>query len=386
MDGGLWRKDGMKLKGNIGGLVKVVSLLAFGLVFLAGLVLVIAWMADVFEEKIEAEPIDVRGRKERKATEKEIKGAYVVNKKTKDYIEEAVGTLKAADRTEISTRVLARIQEIRVRAGQVVTDEMVKTGYPLILLDRRDLDTERSQAEASLVAADAAMKRAQSDYRRAVQLRQKGVISQADYEQATENVKVRNAELDHAKQALEGAKVRLSYATLAASKPGVIVDRLAEEGDTARPGEPLLVLYDPKSLRLEVPVMENLAINLKLGEELSVYIDARNREIKAAVDEIVPQAEAASRSFLVKLRLPRSDDLFEGMFGRLRIPVDKREHLCLHVGAIETIGQLQFVEVIGSDGFKQRRFIKTGRMGDPNHVEVISGLKEGELVVMKDER
>ncbi|GAG01546.1 unnamed protein product, partial [marine sediment metagenome] len=148
--------------------------------------------------------------------------------------------------------------------------------------------------------------------------------------------------------------------------------------------EPLLILYDPTSLRLEVPVMENLAVNLKRGDELVVQIDALdNRQIKAVIDEIVPQAEAASRSFLVKVRLPLSEDLFEGMFGRLKIPVGKRRHLCLHTAAIQTIGQLQLVDVVGPDGTLERRFIKVGRYGDPDHREVLSGLKAGERVLVR---
>ena len=61
----------------------------------------------------------------------------------------------------------------------------------------------------------------------------------------------------------------------------------------------------------------------------------------------------------------------------------KRRHLCLHTGTIETIGQLQFVDVIGKGDVVERRYIKTGRMGDAQHVEVLSGLQEGEQVLMK---
>jgi multidrug efflux pump subunit AcrA (membrane-fusion protein) len=118
-----------------------------------------------------------------------------------------------------------------------------------------------------------------------------------------------------------------------ASKSGRIVDRLAEPGDTARPGEPLLVLYDATSLRLEAPVLEQLAIKLRARQELKVYIDALQREVVSTVDEIVPQADAPSRSFLVKASVPRSEDLYEGMFGRLRIPSGERRHLCLATDA-----------------------------------------------------
>jgi len=143
------------------------------------------------------------------------------------------------------------------------------------------------------------------------------------------------------------------------------------------------VLYDPASLRLEVPVMENLAVRLQRGDSLTVRIDALERDVEAVVDEIVPQAEAASRSFLVKVALAPGEGLYEGMFGRLRIPSGVRRHLCLATAAIQTIGQLQFVDVVRPDGKTlERRFITTGRLGMPERVEVLSGVEAGDRVLL----
>ncbi len=361
----------MKLQAVAGVLLKKVLPIVVGL---AALILIVAWLAGLTTEKIQPGQNDVAAR--RIEPEQDF---YAVREVFKDYTAEAVGTLKASSRTEISARVLAPINAINGRAGQTV-----KEGDVLIELDRRALETQLSQAKASVVAAEAALSRSESDYDRARQLLKKKVISQAEMDKATAAVEVNRANRDHARQAESEVSVLLSYTTIKAPKNGMIVDRLAERGDMARPGEPLLILYDPTSLRLEVPVMENLAVGLKAGDELTVQIDAQGkRRIKAVVDEIVPQAEAASRSFLVKVRLPRSEDLFEGMSGRLIIPVEKRRHLCIHTGAIETIGQLQFVEVVGPDGTIERRLIKTGRYGDANHREVISGLDAGDRVLLK---
>jgi len=353
-------------------------LLKRGLPVVLGLgvvVAVIGWLAGVMDEKIEPGEHQVAVRR----PDPNKHEFYEVKEVTKQYVAEAVGTLKSAKRTEISARVLAPIDRILAGAGQ-----MVRAGDKLIELDRRALKTQLSQVQASLVAAEAALRRAEGDYRRDLQLHEKKVISRADMDRSTANVEVSRAQLSHAQQAVSEAEVMLSYTTITAPKAGMIVDRLAEQGDMARPGEPLLILYDPATLRLEVPVMENLAIKLKAGDELVVQIDALdNRQVKAVIDEIVPQAEAASRSFLVKVKLPPSEDLFEGMFGRLLIPVGTRRHLCLHTAAIQTIGQLQFVDVLDpEDGTLQRRFIRVGRYGDPDHREVLSGLKAGERVLL----
>jgi len=358
--------------------VKIGVPLVTGLAFLGGLVLVILWMSGVFTEKIEAGQVDVARRK---ATPDELARVYEVEERVKPYIEEAVGTLRAASRTEVSARVMAPIEEITVRAGSVV-----RRGDVLVRLDRRDLETQLSQVQASLVAAQAALTNAKNDYARTREAYEKSVRTRESLDKAIEAYRVAQAKLNHAEQALAEARVKLSYTTIAAPRDGVVVDRLAEEGDMAQPGVPLLVLYDPTSLRLEVPVMENLAVNLHVGDELDVRIDALGRTVRATVDEKVPQAEAASRSFLVKARMPRLEGMYEGMFGRLMIPAGRRRHLCLHTGAIETVGQLEFVDVVLPDDTVERRLIKTGRAGYANHVEVLSGLKAGERVVLKQPR
>jgi len=355
--------------------LKIGVPLVTGLAFLAGLVFVILWMSGVFTEKIEAGPVDVARRK---ATPDELARVYEVEERVKPYIEEAVGTLRAASRTEVSARVMAPIEEVTVRAGSVV-----RRGDVLVRLDRRDLETQLSQVQASLVAAQAALSNAQNDYARTREAYEKSVRTRESLDEAIEAYRVAQAKLNHAEQALAEARVKLSYTTIAAPKDGVVVDRLAEEGDMAQPGVPLLVLYDPTSLRLEVPVMENLAVNLHVGDERDVKIDALGKTVKATVDEKVPQAEAASRSFLVKARVPRSEGMYEGMFGRLMIPAGRRAHLCVHTGAIETVGQIEFVDVVLPDDTIERRLIKTGRLGYPGHIEVLSGLKARERVVLK---
>ena len=75
------------------------------------------------------------------------------------------------------------------------------------------------------------------NFRRASALVKKKVISAEEYDEARAAVGVARANLAHAEQALAEAEVMLSYTVIKAPKSGVIVDRLAEEGDMARPGD-----------------------------------------------------------------------------------------------------------------------------------------------------
>jgi membrane fusion protein (multidrug efflux system) len=275
----------MKLK-SVVAVLKALVPVTLGM---AVLVLVIAWLAGAFVKKIPAGETNVR-RADLAAIP--AYGETKIEPVEKEYFEEAIGTLKAASRTEIAARVLARIERIHVSAGDTVAE-----GDVLVELDRKDFEAQLSQAEASLEAAQAALAQAKDVFERAERLRQAnpGAIAQQDFNQMNSNLLKARAEESRANQGVEEAKVRLSYTTIRAPKAGTIVDRLAEEGDLAQPGVLLLSLYDRTSLRLEVPVMENLAAKIEKGQKLTVQIDALNgRKIEGVVAEKVPQAQAAS--------------------------------------------------------------------------------------------
>ncbi len=146
-----------------------------------------------------------------------------------------------------------------------------------------------------------------------------------------------------------------------------------------------MILYDATSLRLEAPVNESLAVQLKLGTEVTVSMDATGQKYQATIDEIVPQADAPSRSFLVKATMPATDGLYEGMFGRLEVPTETRRHLCLQTSAVIRIGQLEFVDVVTSDGTLERRLVRIGQLGMPGRQEVLSGLEAGETVILQSD-
>lgn len=344
----------------------IVAIVGMGL-----LVITIAWVSGMFEEKIEP------GWEEQAGVSLDGQATDVIHEVEKEVIEEAIGTLKASSRMIVSAKLMATIDEITVAAG-----DQVEKGQVLIQLDDEEYQSRLAQSKRALEAATANREQAEKQFERVQALQKQNAASRADFDNASRDVQVTIADEARSMQAVREAEVMLSYATVTAAKSGRIVDRTAEPGDIAQPGQPILTLYDETSLRLEAPVMEHLAVKLKAGDELDVKVDALNRMFRATVDEIVPQADAPSRSFLVKASLPKSEDLYEGMFGRLLIPAGERRHLCLNTDAIVQIGQLEFVDVVLPDGVIERRLIKSGNLGMPGSQEVLSGVDVGETVVL----
>ena len=353
-------------------LLKSVKTVVGVVLGLAVLVLIIAWLSGAFGEKISPGEVD---------SAKKFTGDLAtdeVHEIVQDYTAESVGKLKAASRSVISAKVLATIEEITVTAGN-----QVAAGDVLVRLDDQAYAVRVLQAKEAFEAAKATRTVAAQTFERVKSLLKDKAVSQQHYDDAMSALEVAKAEERKAAQAVAEAEVLASYTTITAPKSGRIIDRLAEPGDTARPGVPLLVLYDATSLRLEAPVEEQLAVKLKVGQAVKVYVDSLKQEYDASIGEIVPEADAMSRSFLVKASLPRSENLYEGMFGRLRIPAGQRRHLCLATAAIQRVGQLEFVEVVLPNKEIERRSITTGRRGIPGRIEVLSGLEAGERVILR---
>lgn len=288
----------------------------------------------------------------------------------------ASGEIASARRTAVSSRVVARIDEIRVTAGS-----RVAAGDVVVVLDARDLDARLGASEEALRSAQARLTLARTEHERVRALLDRGVASQRQFDQATSELRSAEAAVKELEEEREAARTARSFAEIRAPVSGRVVDRLAEPGDTAMPGEPLLRIYDPSLLRVEVPVRESLAVRLRVGQTLPVEIPALGASMQGVVDEIVPFADPGARTLLVRARLTSYDErVFAGMFARVAIPAGERRMLLVPASAIEQIGQVSYVDVVDADGAVERRVVTTGATDASGEVEILSGVRPSEVV------
>src|SRR5437867_1404318 len=119
----------------------------------------------------------------------------------------------------------------------------------------------------------------------------------------------------------------LGYSRMVGPIDGVETRKLAEVGDLATPGRPLLELDYRKALRLEVDAPEALINRVQLGATLNVRAASEHGDLAGVVSEIAPVADPASRTFNMKLDLPANAGLRAGQFARLTTPVGETEAL-----------------------------------------------------------
>jgi len=347
--------------------LKIIGVV-IALALLAG---VMAYLAGFFEEKI---PVDFSGVVPSSASGRTVAVEVI----SEPLIERAPGTLRAKVETVISPLITATISSIAVWAG----DE-VQAGEVLVILDARELKARVDQAHQAAVAAKARLAQTERDLARVQRIMKAdpGAVSEAERDRLQTALRTARAGLERLRRQKDEAQTALSYSKLTAPIAGRIVERLADPGDTARQGEPLLRMYDPVSLRLEASVRESVASKLAKGQQLSAEIDALKKRYPVVVDEIVPSADPGSRSFLVKVSLAGGSGLYPGMFGRLMIPIGQVERIIIPAGAVTRVGQLDFVIVESSQG-PVRRYVRLGEVRPDHRLEVISGLAAGDQILI----
>jgi multidrug efflux pump subunit AcrA (membrane-fusion protein) len=348
---------------------------------------------------------------------------------------EQVGTIKTQNEAVISCRLMAQVEEVAVREGDPVTgpspegDQAAQPGRELaeptllVRLDDRDIQARLRQAvlrrtsvdkaveaaraqvgaaTAQCEAAEANRTQTEADHRRYQELYKNKAATGQQLEQVLARWKVAEAQVRAARQAesaaqadilrLEAqaqeveaavteARVMLSYTQIRAPFSGRVARKFVEEGDMVAPGQRLFLIETPSLPELRSVVSESLLPHLHVGDAYDVVIDALQRTVRGTIREVVPRVDPATRTLTVKVALPPEPDLMGGLFGRLRIKTGEYEALVIPAEAARTVGQLRLVRVVEPDGVARRRFVTLGdRHGDV--VEVLSGLEEGEAVVM----
>lgn len=298
-----------------------------------------------------------------------------VQKRTVDEVLNWPGTVRARTVTGVAPKVMGRVMEIRVVAGDAVTQ-----GTVLVRLDDSELRARLGAAQAALRQARAEAAQAAADFKRLRGLYAKEAATAQDFDAAKARAEASTAQVSQARDRLNEVLALVAETTLRAPFDAVVVARHGEPGDMAVPGRPLLTIQEAGRLRIEVHIPESCARQLAIGTDLRVRADRPARPWVVRVDEIAPAADPETRTVLIKAGLREIPGLQSGRFVWVEQGCGRREALLIPQQALTRIGQLERVQ-IHLDGATQTRLVRTGkRYGE--EVEVLSGLKEGDLLLI----
>ena len=303
---------------------------------------------------------------------------------------EAVGTLRAAETSQLAAQMMGNIVEIRAREGDRVQRgqvlAVIDDAQPRAALDRSTAADLAAQQEIAASESDFAL--AEATFKRYQTLYEKKSVSPQEFDEVKARFQAAQARREmaragqaQAKAALQQARTALGYTHIVAPFDGLVTEKKADVGTLASPGMPIFTVEDLRHYRLEATVNETDLRYVRQGQQVPVLIDALgDGELKGRVVEIVPAADPASRSFLVKLELPSDSALRSGLFGRAMFARGERSALLIPRTAVIERGQLQGIYVLDQNRIAGLRYITLGRAA-AGQVEVLAGLQAGEMLV-----
>lgn len=193
-------------------------------------------------------------------------------------------------------------------------------------------------------------------------------------------------ELAKAQARLSSAETALAGVDIKAPFAGVVLEVSAGAGETLAKGAPVLLLSDPQAMEVEAQVIEEDLPLVSVGQAAVVYFDAApEAELRGRVARIVPKRLAGDRPlYLVTVALDEIPaGLAAGMSADVSIVLERAEGvLCLPRALARAAANGRAVVSIWNGSAVEERPVQVGLRGDTN-VAILSGLKEGDLVVAK---
>lgn len=284
--------------------------------------------------------------------------------------------IRARVPVSISSRFTAEILEITVDVG-----DRVQAGQVLVRLDGRDLQARVSASRALLARAQADLALAASNEARDREVYEQGYISRAAMESVTTLRKLKQSEVAAAKDELTYAGVQATQAILTAPMEGIVTARLAEPGDNATPGAPILRMVDPGTLQAVAFIDESVAGRIRPG--MPATIRKRTGSTSTGrVSRIRLESDAAAREIQVEVAFDKQPDRFAiDQEAEVSISAGRQQGLTVPLSALLLRKDGKQGVLVLSGGRAQFRVVETG-ISDGRQVLVRRGLSGGEQIVL----
>ncbi|MBL0359288.1 MAG: efflux RND transporter periplasmic adaptor subunit [Chitinophagaceae bacterium] len=299
----------------------------------------------------------------------------------------ASGQVEAMQTANISTRMMGRITNIFVKAG-----DRVSKGQLLVTISDEDMKAKRAQTSAMIAEAEAAYAASQKDYERFNNLYKEQSATAKELDNVTLQYNSAKERVNAARQMRNEVNAMLAYSSLTAPFAGVVTQKLAEAGGIASPGVPLLTVEQNGVLQVSAAVAESDISNIKLGDVASLQIKSTGKIIQGNIIQLNPSSQFTGGQYIVKISIPEADkrDLYAGMFVSVSIPLKENvkqvdgDAVMVPLSAIVNREELTGIYTVSNNNTALLRWIRLGKTyGDK--VEVISGLSNDEQFILSAE-
>jgi RND family efflux transporter MFP subunit len=331
---------------------------------------------------------------------------------------EIASELEPFQEINVYAKVSGYIQKLYVDWGT-----HVRQGQLLAVLEIPELQQQLQQDEAAVHKGESDVQRAQEEINRSeaeynvahlsstrladVQKSQPGLVAQQDLDtiqgkdlQASAGMSAAKDSLASAQQALLGAKAALEkdralfdYARITAPFDGVVTEidaytgALLPAGTSSNKDQALCKLSQNDLLRLVIPVPERAVPDIHIGESISVQVSTLNRTSGGKIVRVSGQIDPQTRTMHTEVQVPNPKyELVPGMYASVRIPLHTAQNvLAVPVQAVQSSGEGTGSVLVVDNNHKIDKQSVTLGAQTATRVEIVSGLKENDLVVFGEQ-
>lgn len=296
------------------------------------------------------------------------------------------GQVEAGETAGISTRMMGYITMINVKVG-----DKVNKGQLLVTISNQDILAKRAQTDAMITEADAAYKNAQKDMERFTNLYRQQSASAKEVENISLQYTSAKSRLESAKQMRNEVDASLNYTRLTAPFNGVVTQKLADVGNMANPGMPILTLEQSGSYQVSAAVPESAISQIHQGSAAIIHVSAVNKTINGKISQISQSSQFSGGQYIIKVQIPdhEKEGLYAGMYANVSIPVAaaseiNNDQVMVPLSCIEHKDELTGLYTVGNNNTALLRWVRLGK-ANGNMVEVLSGLAANEQFIVNAE-
>lgn len=307
-----------------------------------------------------------------------------------------------------------------LKAIYVDVGDHVKKGQLIAELEAPEMTQELAQAEATLRRSQVDVGRARSELRRseaqhsirqvsferlsAVIKARPNLVAQQEIDDAGSRLQEAEAQLSVAQAAISASEEQvqisaavkerfdtmLTYLRITAPFAGTITKRLADPGAMIQAGTassiqamPVVQLSQVDHLRLVLPVPESVVPRIRTDTPVEVRVESLKRVFQGRISRFSGKLDSSTRTMETEVDLANPDSVIKpGMFGYAALVLEHRlDALTVPVQALSGRSSSATVLVVGTDKRLEERRVNLG-LETPDRIEVLSGLREDEMVVV----
>jgi RND family efflux transporter MFP subunit len=235
----------------------------------------------------------------------------------------AVGRVSPWQEVSLAAEVVGRIEAVHVDIG-----DRVAAGATLVSIETGDYETSVREAEAGLLRAEARLEESQAALARMASLRERGAVSDREYEAAVATQRAAEADLRTAEAVLDRARDNLQDTSLTAPFAGTIVERHVDPGALVGGDRALVVLADLDTIAVETGLTEGEIFLARQAGAATVASTTRPGLVaEGVIDGIGERADPSTGTYMVRVKVDNRDSprFLGGMVVDVEIPYDRLE-------------------------------------------------------------